>query len=95
MSDYEHESWCDTRNNISKTCNCILGGPLEEIETLSIALAENNQLLLKLETAIKECPINALLLMDSGYDKKKATTKLRAWVDKYMVLLNGLREKKA
>lgn len=34
MSDFIHESFCDTQNNISKTCNCIIGYPLEVIEKL-------------------------------------------------------------
>lgn len=36
MKEYSftHESWCDTQNNISKTCNCIVSYPLEVIEDL-------------------------------------------------------------
>jgi hypothetical protein len=32
VQDYQHESWCDTQNNILNSCNCIVGYPLEVIE---------------------------------------------------------------
>lgn len=34
VTDYQHEGWCDTQNNISNSCNCIVGYPLEVIEGL-------------------------------------------------------------
>lgn len=37
MSDKDyspHESWCDTQNNISDTCNCMVSGYIEKIEKL-------------------------------------------------------------
>jgi hypothetical protein len=32
--DFNHETFCDSVNNISKSCNCIVGYPLEIIENL-------------------------------------------------------------
>jgi len=33
-----HESWCDTQNNISQTCNCMASYYIEEVDRLSAAL---------------------------------------------------------
>jgi tRNA A37 methylthiotransferase MiaB len=38
VTDYQHEGWCDTQNNISNSCNCIVGYPLEVIEDFEKAL---------------------------------------------------------
>ena len=38
VTDYQHEGWCDTQNNISNSCNCIVGYPLEVIEDYEEAL---------------------------------------------------------
>ena len=42
MSEYKspHESWCDTENNISIRCNCIVSGYLDRIEDLKQELDE-------------------------------------------------------
>lgn len=63
ITDYNHESWCDIQNNISNSCNCIVGYPLEAIEELQSKLSEAEK---KLEIAI-----NALKAIDCSNDDMK------------------------
>jgi glutamine synthetase type III len=58
--DYSpHESWCDTQNNISTRCNCMVSGYIEQIEELKAELKSvreyhtkvNQDLLAELEQA--------------------------------------------
>lgn len=40
-SDYSpHETWCDTQNNISERCNCIVSEYIEKIEALESRCAK-------------------------------------------------------
>lgn len=45
MENFNHECWCDTQNNISNICNCIVGYPLKVIDDqqtkIETLLAEN------------------------------------------------------
>jgi hypothetical protein len=52
IKDYNHEGWCDGVNNISQSCNCIVGYPLEVIESLESQLAETQKRLEEAERVI-------------------------------------------
>lgn len=49
--EFEHEAWCDTQNNISKVCNCMMGYPLEVIENLKETIKAKDA---EIENLIKE-----------------------------------------
>lgn len=52
--EFEHEAWCDTQNNISKICNCMMSYPLEIIENLKETIKAKDALIEKLEQKIKD-----------------------------------------
>ena len=84
--DYSpHECWCDTQNNISERCNCMVSEYIEKIKELE---AENNRLE-KDNERLKEAvsKINHELL-----DCIKENAELRSTVDKLKGVLVLMEE---
>jgi hypothetical protein len=81
--DYSpHEDWCDTQNNISTRCNCMVSGYIEKIEDLreSLKLAVETLASLLSDTQHNEhkcndlrCPVeiakNTITTIKAKHDK--------------------------
>lgn len=81
--EFEHEAWCDTQNNISKVCNCMMGYPLEIIENLKETIAELES---RLEQSVDISVVDEL---NETIKAKDAEIKLQSeYIDKLYTVSN-------
>jgi hypothetical protein len=80
VSDFLHEGFCDTQNNISKSCNCLVGYPLEviddlneEIQKLKIKLKEAREETIRLKSELNKPSELTRLIQEERLSFRNAT----------------------